>query len=182
MQVKSKAKYIRISPRKVRLVAQLIQGMDVEEARLQLQFLSKRVTQPILKLLNSAISNAKQNFSLEENNLYIAKIIIEQGPTLRRWRARAFGRAAPIRKRSSHITLVLDEKVETKKKPAKKEKIVEPVEKKEEKKETVEEIKEKEVRKPAIEKRVPPKPEKKKISTQERLAKLGKRIFRRKSV
>lgn len=113
MPVIAKLNYLRISPRKIRLVADLIRGLDVTEAKHQLRFLTKKGTGPLSKLLNSAVSNAQHNFNLDKNNLYIAKILVNQGPTLKRWRPRAFGRAFPIAKRTSHITLVLEEKVKT---------------------------------------------------------------------
>jgi len=108
----AKLNYLRLAPRKVRLVANLIKGMRVKEARVQLKFCPKRASQPLLKLLNSAVANAEHNFQLKEDNLYISKITVDQGPSLKRWRPRAFGRAFPIMKRTSHITLVLEEKPE----------------------------------------------------------------------
>jgi len=115
MKVKAKAKYIRMSPRKVRLVVDLIRGLDVEKADNQLQFIDKAATRPVKKLLDSAVANAHHNFEIEKDNLYIKEIRVDEGPTLNRWKSRAFGRATPIRKRSSHISLILEEKVPTKK-------------------------------------------------------------------
>lgn len=106
----AKLKHLRTSPRKVRLVADLIRGMTVEEAEKQLRFSTKKASVPILKLLNSAIANAKQNANLAKENLYIAKIVVEVGRTLKRWRPRAMGRAARIMKRTSHIILSLEQK------------------------------------------------------------------------
>jgi len=114
MEIKAKAKYIRQSPSKIRLVANLINKMGVKEAQNQLEVINRRAAGPILKLLNSAVANAKNNFNLEKNNLYIKEIKIDEGPTLKRWRPRAFGRSASIRKRSSHISVILGERVETK--------------------------------------------------------------------
>ncbi|MFH1837963.1 MAG: 50S ribosomal protein L22 [Candidatus Kuenenbacteria bacterium] len=122
----AKAKYIRTSPKKIRLVINVIRGMDVEEAENQLKFISKRACQPVLKLLNSAVANAKHDFDLKKENLYIKEIIVNQGPTLDRWMPRAFGRAAPIRKKTSHIIITLDKK--------EKGQIIEKLEKKEEEK------------------------------------------------
>ncbi len=110
MQIKAQLKRLRTSPRKVRLVADLIRGMDVEDAKSQLEFVSKKSSKQLLKLLNSAIANAQNNFNLDVSNLYISKIVVDEGPTLKRWRPRAMGRAASIRKRTSHITIVLDER------------------------------------------------------------------------
>ena len=103
------AKFIRMSPRKVRLVTNLIKGMTVDVARTQLHFLPKAAVLPVLKLLNSAVANATNNFKLEESNLMVKSATTDGGPTLKRWRARAMGRAAPIRKRTSHITIILTE-------------------------------------------------------------------------
>ena len=116
MEVKAKLNRIQVSPRKVRLVIDTIRGLDTEEAIDQLQFSSKGVAKPILKLLNSAISNADNNFKLEKSNLFIKKIFVNEGITLHRWKPRAMGRATPIQKRSSVITIILDEKAPSKKK------------------------------------------------------------------
>lgn len=123
MEVLAKLKYLRISPRKVRLVTNLIKGLDVKEAEHQLQFLPKRAAKPILKLLKSAIANATNNFNLNPDNLFISQIKVDQGPTLIRYIPRARGVANEIRKRSSHITIILKEKTgkkETEKPVAKK--------------------------------------------------------------
>ncbi|MEK7167188.1 MAG: 50S ribosomal protein L22 [Patescibacteria group bacterium] len=118
----AKAKYIRISPKKVRLVIDVVRGMNVEEAENQLKFIFKKACRPVLKLLNSAIANAKHNFNLKKENLYIKEIIVNQGPTLDRWMPRAFGRAAAIKKRTSHIVITLDSKEEIKKEQKEKKK------------------------------------------------------------
>ncbi len=110
---------LRMAPRKVRLVANLIKGMSVAQAKNQLAFMVRKPAPLILKLLNSATANAKHNFSLEENNLYIAKILVEAGPTLKRWLPRAMGRATPLRKRTCSVKLVLGELVPTARKPKK---------------------------------------------------------------
>lgn len=122
MEVKATLRYYRQSPRKVRLALDLVRGIKVEEALSQLKFLNKKAARAILKLLNSAIANAEHNFNLEKSNLYIKKIFADSGPTLKRWMPKAFGRADPIRKRSSQITIVLDEIVPTKKEKIKTEK------------------------------------------------------------
>lgn len=109
MEVKANTKYIRMSPKKVRVVADLIRGLDALEAINQLRFISRRAVRPILKTLNSAIANAEHNFNLKKENLFIKKIIVNEGPVLKRQRPRAFGRVSPIRKKSSHIEIVLDE-------------------------------------------------------------------------
>lgn len=107
MDVHATARFVRMSPRKVRLVTNLIKGKRVGVARTQLAFLPKAATTPVLKVLNSAVANAVNNFQLNEADLTIKSATTDGGPTLKRWRARAMGRAAPIRKRTSHITVVV---------------------------------------------------------------------------
>jgi large subunit ribosomal protein L22 len=111
-----------MSPRKVRLVVDAIRGMSVVAADTKLSFLPKLAATPVHKLLRSAIANAEHNFQLKKEDLFIKTIVADGGPTLKRSQPRAFGRAAPIRKRTTHITLVLATKEgEIKKKaPAKK--------------------------------------------------------------
>ena len=104
------AKYIRISSSKVRIVIDLIRGKSVAEARAILMNTPKAATEPVLKLLNSAVANAENNLEMAADSLYIAEAYADQGPTLRRFRPRAQGRATRIRKRTSHITIVLNEK------------------------------------------------------------------------
>jgi len=110
VKVNSNLKYLRIAPRKVRLLADLIRGMGLKEARLQLSFEKKRASAPLLKLLNSAEANAKHNFKTEGDNLFISEIKVNEGPILKRRMPRARGRATLIRKRTSHVSVVLDEK------------------------------------------------------------------------
>ncbi len=119
MQAKAKLRFLRMSPKKARLVADLIRGMKVEEAISQLGFINKAAKRPILKLLNSAIANAENNFDLKKDNLYIQEIRVDQGGILQRWQPRAHGRATPIRKRMSHISIILDEIEATKPKKSK---------------------------------------------------------------
>ena len=107
-QVRATLQYLRMSPRKVRLVANMIKGMDVAKAEEQLNFLPRRATLPLLKLLKSAIANAEHNFRLSKKGLRIASITVDGGPILKRGRARAFGRSFLIRKRTSHVTLILE--------------------------------------------------------------------------
>ena len=120
MIVKAKAKYIRISPRKARLVADLVRGLDLEEAFSKLAILNKKAVMPIGKLLNSALASAEHNNNLERNNLYIKEITVNDGPISYRWMPRAFGRATQLRKRTSMIEIGLAERVETKVKDEKK--------------------------------------------------------------
>lgn len=110
MEAKAVAKYIRMSPQKVKLVVDLIRGRDVENARNILKFTRKYAAGIVEKTLNSAIANARQNPNIDEDILYVKSVYVDQGPSLKRWRARAQGRAAAIKKRTSHITVVLDER------------------------------------------------------------------------
>lgn len=98
-----------MSPRKVRLVADLIRGLSVSAALDQLKVMAKHAARPVGKTLKSAVANAEHNFRLDKDALKIAKITIDKGADLKRWRPRAFGRAAPIKKHSCHITIVLSE-------------------------------------------------------------------------
>lgn len=106
--VTAKLSYLRMSPRKTRLVANLLSGMPAEKAIIQLENMTKISAGPMLKLLRSAIANAKHNYEMKEEGLTLKKIIVNDGPILRRWMPRAMGRATPIRKRSSHIEITLE--------------------------------------------------------------------------
>jgi large subunit ribosomal protein L22 len=110
--IKAKLRFLRMSPKKVRLVTDLVKGMKAIEAIDYLKFVNKAAVTPVTKLINSAIANAINNFNLEKDNLYIKNIVVNQGPTLRRWKPRAHGRATPIRKRSSHVEVILVQKSE----------------------------------------------------------------------
>ncbi len=103
-------KYARISSRKVKIVADLIRGKDVDEALAIVKFTPKASSEIIEKLLKSAIANAENNHQMKRENLYVAEIYANQGPTLKRIRPAAKGSAVRIRKRTSHITIVLKEK------------------------------------------------------------------------
>ena len=103
------ARYIRISSRKVKIVIDLIRGKSVKEAEAILRYTPKAATEPVLKLLNSAVANAENNLDLSADTLYVAEVFANQGPTLKRFRPRAQGRASRIRKRTSHITIILDQ-------------------------------------------------------------------------
>jgi len=113
-----KLKYLHISPRKVRLVADAVRGKKIEDAQSILGFTVKKASLPILKLLNSAIANVKG----KKENLYISKITVDEGPSMKRILPRAKGKGDVLKKRSSHVTLVLDEIKEIKKKEIKKKK------------------------------------------------------------
>jgi len=109
MEIKAKLNYLRIAPRKMRLVADLIRGKRVLEAQNILNFTVKRAGLQLLKLLRSAIANAKHNFGLEESNLYISEIKIDEGPKIKRWKPKARGEISEIQKKTSHLSLVLKE-------------------------------------------------------------------------
>jgi len=113
MVVTAKLRYLRIAPRKVRLVADLVRGKSIEEAQTILNFTTKKTAPILIKLLKQAIANAKNSFQMDESNLYISKILVDEGPKLKRWMPRARGQAYEIHKRTSHITLFLD-KIEKK--------------------------------------------------------------------
>jgi large subunit ribosomal protein L22 len=191
----AKLRHLRISPRKVRLIADLIRGLTVEEAEKQLRFLTKRAANPLLKLLNSAAANAENTFNLTKEKLYIAKILVDPGPTLKRWMPRAMGRATPIMKRTSHVTIVLDSKEPLPSKKEIKERVEEkPVVKEKEDMGLLEEIRQpiekaKEREKPVIKPKpvAPPKPyqttsqSKKRFFSRQTFGNV-KKYFRRKSI
>jgi large subunit ribosomal protein L22 len=122
MIAKAKLKYSRISPRKARSVVNLVRGKNVNEALDILINLNKKASGIVEKLLKSAMSNAKQQSDEDGSSLYISKIKVDEGPFLKRYRARAFGRAAMIRRRLSHIEIELDMKKSKKQKSKKIEK------------------------------------------------------------
>jgi large subunit ribosomal protein L22 len=104
------ARYVRISPRKVKIVIDLIRGKSANEALAILKFTPKAASEVVTKLLKSAIANAENNLDLNKDDLYVAEIYADQGPTLKRVMPRARGMAFQIKKRTSHITVILDEK------------------------------------------------------------------------
>ena len=112
MIAKAKLRYLRISPGKVNQVARLIRGKSVSYSLALLSHLKKRPAHSLLKLLNSALSNARNSGQVSQDldNIYVSKLIVNEGPTLKRFRPRALGRATRIRKRTSHLTVILDEK------------------------------------------------------------------------
>ncbi len=103
------ARYVRISPRKVRIVIDMIRGKQVDEALSILEYTPKAASEPVKKLLKSAIANAENNMNMDPSKLYVAEVYANQGPTLKRYRPRAQGRAYQILKRTSHIGIVLDQ-------------------------------------------------------------------------
>ncbi len=110
MEVRASAKNIRRSPQKVRLVVDVVRGRTVNEALALLQFMPQSAARDVYKVIKSAAANAENNFELDINDLYVHRIYVDEGPTLKRFRARAHGRVAPRLKRSSHITAVVEEK------------------------------------------------------------------------
>lgn len=114
MEVISKGKYISISPKKAREVADLIRGKNARQAKEMLKLMSKGAAGLIEKVLSSAMANAENNFNLEKDELKISKITIDGGPTLKRYRPRAKGVASSIKKRTSHITVIVSGDVKTK--------------------------------------------------------------------
>ena len=109
-EAKATLKFARISSRKVKIVADLIRGKDVDEALAIMKFTPKASSEVLEKLIKSAIANAENNHDMKHENLYVAEIFANQGPTLKRIRPAAKGSAVRIRKRTSHITIVLKEK------------------------------------------------------------------------
>lgn len=109
MEARAVGKYIRISPQKARLVADVVRGMDVDQAITTLRFMPKKAAALLRKVVESAVANATQEDQVDVDNLYIKSIYIDGGPSLKRIRPRAMGRATGIIKRSSHITVILDE-------------------------------------------------------------------------
>lgn len=104
------AKYIRVTPRKVKIVVDLIRGKQVDQALAILAYTPKSAASYVEKLLNSAIANAENNLEMDRSSLYVAEAYANQGPTLKRYWARSHGRADMIKKHTSHITIVLDQK------------------------------------------------------------------------
>jgi large subunit ribosomal protein L22 len=111
MEVRAQAKYIRISPQKARLVTTVLKGKGVEEALAVLQFIPKKAARLVRKVVESAVANAGQRPQIDVDTLYIKRIYVDGGPTMKRYRPRAMGRATRILKRFSHITVVLDERL-----------------------------------------------------------------------
>jgi large subunit ribosomal protein L22 len=127
MEVQASVKHLRMSPRKARLVIDVIRKMPVETALDQLRFVNKLAAEPITKLLKSAIANGVNTYDLAENNLYIKEIRSDEGVMLKRWMPRAHGRATSIRKRGCHISVVLAEIKESGQKEKKVVKAADPV-------------------------------------------------------
>ena len=124
IEVKAKLSNLRISPRKVRLVVDLVRGKKASKAVEILTLLNKKSSEPIKKLIESAIANAKNNFNLDVKTLRVYRISVDEGATLKRWMPRARGKATTIRKRTTHVNVILvgtEDSKATKKKETKKE-------------------------------------------------------------
>ena len=109
MKAHAQAKFIRQSPNKVRRVLDLVRGLPVEEARHVLDLTQRRSADYVRKVLDSAVANAEHNLALDADELFVSETFADEGPTLKRWRPRARGRATPIHKRTSHITVVVSD-------------------------------------------------------------------------
>src|SRR3989338_673173 len=110
-EIKAHLRYLRMAPRKVRTMANIMKGKPVKLAEVQLQFAQKNASLPLRKLLRSAIANAKHNFNIDSEQLMVKTVRVDQGPTLKRSLPRARGMASRIKKRTSHIMLVLTESI-----------------------------------------------------------------------
>jgi large subunit ribosomal protein L22 len=112
MEAKAIARYVRVSPRKARLVVDMIRGKSAGEAANILRFTPKGAAEVVAKVLDSAVANAEHNLKIKPETLYVVAAFVDEGPTLNRIRPRAMGRAFPIRKRTSHITVVVKQREE----------------------------------------------------------------------
>lgn len=110
MAVRAQAKFVRVAPRKAREVVDLIRGKSVTDARATLVFTPRAAAKVVAKVLNSAVANAENNNSLSAADLYVKEAFVDEGPTLKRWQFRAMGRVNRIRKRSSHITIAVEQR------------------------------------------------------------------------
>lgn len=166
-EVKAQLNNLRISPRKVRAIAGLIRGKNVNDAVNQLGHFVRRSSLPIKKLIDSAIANAENNFNMIRDNLYVKSIIVDEGVKLKRMRAKGFGRAASIQKKTSHIKIILDEHTPG----LKREKTIRSKEDNHE--DEIKETRINQAKKPEI---------KREIGSKGLLSNIGKKIFQRKSI
>jgi large subunit ribosomal protein L22 len=131
MEIKAKLTNLRTAPKKARKVADLVRGKKAQEAVAILSFTINKSARPMLKLLNSALASAKNDFKLSENDLFVSKITVDEGPKLKRWHPMSRGRAYQILKRTSHVALILSDNNDVdKNKENKKEEVIEKKEKK----------------------------------------------------
>ncbi|NCU43004.1 50S ribosomal protein L22 [Candidatus Falkowbacteria bacterium] len=119
MEVKANLNNLRMSPRKTRLLVDLVRGLPVDKALAQLKFANKRAAYPVAKLIESAIANGENTYDLKRDNLFVKEVRVDEGFTLKRWMPKAHGRATVIRKRSSKLSLVLGELIDSGKKSKK---------------------------------------------------------------
>ncbi|WP_430884824.1 50S ribosomal protein L22 [Fusibacter sp. JL216-2] len=110
MEARALNKHVRISPRKMKPIADLVRGKDVKEASAILKFTPRKGARELLKVLESAVANAENNFDMDVESLYISQVYANQGPVMKRWKAGSMGRANPILRRTSHIGVVVAEK------------------------------------------------------------------------
>lgn len=110
MEAKAIAKYVRISPRKMKPITDLVRGKNANDALAILNFTPNKGAKVLQKVINSAVANAENNHNIDPDNLYVSEVYANQGPTMKRWRAGSMGRASIILKRSSHVGVVLKEK------------------------------------------------------------------------
>jgi large subunit ribosomal protein L22 len=110
MSVRAQAKYVRVAPRKAREAVDLIRGKSVSDARSTLMFANRNSARVVAKVLNSAVANAENNNSLAADELYVKEAFVDEGPTMKRWRFRAMGRVYRVRKRTSHITVAVEQR------------------------------------------------------------------------
>jgi large subunit ribosomal protein L22 len=110
MSVRAQAKYVRVAPRKAREAVDLIRGKSVSDARSTLMFANRNSARVVAKVLNSAVANAENNNSLAADDLFVKEAFVDEGPTMKRWRFRAMGRVYRVRKRTSHITVAVEQR------------------------------------------------------------------------
>lgn len=189
MQVSAKLNNLRISSRKSSLVANLIKGLDAEDALSQLEITLKGSSSHFKKLLQSAIANGRNNFGIDPDNMYVLDVIVGAGPSLKRWMPKAYGRAGRILKRTSNITLIIEERVEGKGRKTKEQMEKERKERADEKRKMEQaRVKEKEEEKEKIKKpdkdisHGPLEAKVEKIKKEETKRSWASRIFRRKSM
>jgi len=168
MQATARLNYLHIAPRKVRLIADMIRKKSVKEAERILNFIPQRAALPVIKLIKSAVSNAKNSLGIEESNLFISKITVDEGPKIKKWMPRARGSPSPIHKKTSHIFLVLDE-IEKGKAKVKKEQGSLRAEEEKKQEKTVKNIQKPKISRSETERKKP------------RLERVARRIFGRKS-
>jgi len=168
-EVRSQLNGLRMAPRKVRAVVNLLKGKDVNKALNQLEYFVRRPVAPVKKLLNSAIANAENNMNMVKDNLYIKNIVVNEGVKLKRFRAKGFGRAAAIQKKTSHITIILGERT-----PGLRAEKRTKVKKEATTGEVKETIKQNELKKPEIKREMG--------SKGNVLGNLGKKLFQRKAI